>query len=78
MRLQRFREGGLSDLTTFEAADGLSWVDAAGRVFSLTLKELADWQGNRADAGRLAPRGFPRSNTFRRSPPNGKPRQEPA
>jgi topoisomerase-4 subunit A len=30
----------------------------------LTLKELADWRGNRADAGRLAPKGFPKSNTF--------------
>jgi topoisomerase-4 subunit A len=30
-----------------------------GRAFSLTLKELADWRGNRADAGRLAPKGFP-------------------
>jgi topoisomerase-4 subunit A len=28
------------------------------------LSELADWRGNRADAGRLAPKGFPRSNKF--------------
>ncbi|HEY1363303.1 MAG TPA: DNA topoisomerase IV subunit A [Xanthobacteraceae bacterium] len=76
VRLQRFREGGLSDLTTFKAEAGLSWVDAAGRVFSLTLQELAGWRGNRADAGRLAPKGFPRSNTFRQSLLNGKSRQE--
>ena len=44
--------------------DGLTWTDAAGREFSLTLKELADWRGNRADAGRIAPKGFPRSNKF--------------
>ncbi len=64
VRLQRFRDGGLSDLKTFQAKEGLAWSDAAGRVFSLTLDELADWRGNRADAGRLAPKGFPRSNKF--------------
>jgi topoisomerase IV subunit A len=65
VRLQRYRDGGLSDVKTFAAGDGLSWTDAAGRAFTLTLKELADWRGNRADAGRLAPKGFPRSNRFR-------------
>jgi len=64
VRLQRYRDGGLSDLTTFNATDGLSWTDSAGRVFTLGLKELADWRGNRADAGRLAPKGFPRTNKF--------------
>ena len=64
VRLQRYKDGGLCDLKTFEAEHGLSWTDAAGRAFSLTLRELADWRGNRADAGRLAPKGFPRSNTF--------------
>jgi len=66
VRLQRFRDGGLSDIKTFKAADGLSWTDTAGRIFSLTMKELADWRGNRADAGRLAPKGFPRTNRFSR------------
>ena len=71
VRLQRYRDGGLSDVKTFEAEQGLSWTDAAGRAFSLTLKELADWRGNRADAGRLAPKGFPRSNTFSQSRASG-------
>ncbi len=52
VRLQRYKDGGLCDLKTFKAEEGLSWTDAAGRAFSLTLKELADWRGNRADAGR--------------------------
>jgi topoisomerase-4 subunit A len=65
VRLQRYKDGGLSDAKTFKGADGLSWTDGAGRAFSLTLKELSDWRGNRADAGRLAPKGFPRSNKFR-------------
>ena len=77
VRLQRYKDGGLSDLQTFKAQEGLSWIDSAGRVFSLTLKELADWRGNRADAGRLAPKGFPKSNTFGRSPQNGKGGGEP-
>jgi topoisomerase-4 subunit A len=64
VRLQRHKDGGLSDIKTFEVEKGLSWVDSAGRVFNLTLKELSDWRGNRADAGRLAPKGFPKSNKF--------------
>ena len=76
VRLQRYKDGGLSDVKTFKVEEGLSWTDTAGRAFSLTLKELADWRGNRADAGRLAPKGFPRSNTFSQLPANGRPREE--
>ena len=64
VRLQRFKDGGLSDVKTFKGSAGLTWTDSAGRVFTLSLKELADWRGNRADAGRLAPKGFPKSNKF--------------
>jgi topoisomerase-4 subunit A len=64
VRLQRHKDGGLSDIKTFKAADGLTWTDSAGRVFTLSIKELADWRGNRADAGRLAPKGFPKNNQF--------------
>jgi len=71
VRLQRYRDGGLSDVTTFNATDGLSWTDSADRVFTLSLKELADWRGNRADAGRIAPKGFPRTNTFGRNGKSG-------
>ena len=71
VRLQRYKDGGLSDLKTFMAQQGLSWTDTAGRAFTLTLNELADWRGNRADAGRLAPKGFPRSNTFGQLRGNG-------
>ncbi|MGB6535029.1 MAG: DNA topoisomerase IV subunit A [Xanthobacteraceae bacterium] len=76
VRLQRHRDGGLCDIKTFEVEKGLTWTDSAGRVFTLSLKELADWRGNRADTGRLAPKGFPKNNKFgtgtRRAAGNGK------
>jgi topoisomerase IV subunit A len=71
VRLQRHKDGGLSDLKTFEVEKGLSWTDSAGRVFNLSLKELTDWRGNRADAGRLAPKGFPKTNKFGNGNGNG-------
>ena len=64
VRLQRHKDGGLSDIKTFEVEKGLGWTNSAGRAFNLTLKELADWRGSRADAGRLAPKGFPKTNKF--------------
>jgi len=76
VRLQRYKDGGLSDVKTFTAADGLTWLDAADRTYTLTLKELADWRGNRADAGRLAPKGFPRSNKFGRAPESAREGEE--
>jgi topoisomerase IV subunit A len=62
--LQRFKEGGLSDVRVFKKAEGLTWRDGAGRTFTLTMSELGEWLGQRAQTGRLAPKGFPRSNTF--------------
>jgi topoisomerase-4 subunit A len=68
VRLQRYKDGSLSDVTTFKAGDGLTWIDSAGRSFTMSMKELSDWRGNRADAGRLAPKGFPKNNHFGRLP----------
>ncbi len=68
VRLQRYKDGALSDITTFKAGDGLTWIDSAGRSFTMSMKELSDWRGNRADAGRLAPKGFPKNNHFGRLP----------
>jgi len=62
--LQRFKDGSLSDIKCFKKSDGLSWVDSAGREFTLSWSELKEWVGERAQAGRLAPKGFPRSNKF--------------
>src|SRR5580704_7933832 len=66
VRLQKFKDGGLSDVAVFAAKDGLTWRDSAGREFSATMKELTEWRGTRADAGRLPPKGFPKSNRFGR------------
>nr|AAF22873.1 topoisomerase II [Bradyrhizobium japonicum] len=66
VRLQKYKDGGLSDVVVFDAKAGLTWKDSAGREFSATMKELAEWQGTRADAGRLPPKGFPKSNKFGR------------
>ncbi|WP_317057003.1 DNA topoisomerase IV subunit A [Roseovarius rhodophyticola] len=62
VRLQKYKDGGLSDAMTFTLAEGLSWLDPAGRTRTET--ELAEWIGKRASAGRMAPRGFPRDNRF--------------
>ncbi|MGH6818231.1 MAG: DNA topoisomerase IV subunit A [Methylovirgula sp.] len=64
VRLQKYRDGGISDVRVFRRADGLTWQDSAGRTFTLAFKELSDWVGNRADAGRLPPKGFPKNNRF--------------
>jgi topoisomerase-4 subunit A len=65
VRLQKYTSASLSDVAVFDSKAGLSWKDSAGREQSMTLKELSDWRGNRADAGRLA-HGLPKSNKFGR------------
>ena len=64
VRLQKYRDGGLSDLKTFALAQGLSWTDSSGRAFNVAGDALKEWIGARADAGRLPPKGFPKANKF--------------
>jgi topoisomerase IV subunit A len=59
VRLQKFKDGGLADAVAFKLADGLSWVDSSGRNWN-----VAEWLGERAQAGRLPPKGFPKNNKF--------------
>ena len=63
VKLQTYREGGLRDALAFTAAEGPSWTTADGR--SRAWPEWKDWEGKRASAGKLAPRGFPASKRFR-------------
>ena len=62
VRLQKYKDGGLSDARTFRLSEGLTWLDPAGRT--RTEADLAEWTAKRATAGRMAPRGFPRDNRF--------------
>ena len=62
VRLQKYKDGGLSDATTLTLSQGLSWLDPAGRT--RTEPDLSEWLAKRATSGRMAPRGFPRDNTF--------------
>ncbi len=62
VRLQRYKDGGVADAKTFTLADGLTWTDTSGRTWTVT--DLLEWFGNRADSGRLPPKGFPRTNRF--------------
>lgn len=64
VRLQRYKDGGVSDATTFNIAEGLTWRDAADRSFTRSASELIEWLGSRAGAGRMVPKGFPRSGKF--------------
>jgi topoisomerase-4 subunit A len=58
--LQRYKDGGLLDATTFVWKDGLK--DENNREWPPS--ELKDWRGSRAQAGRLVPRGWAKSGKF--------------
>ncbi|MDA9170891.1 DNA topoisomerase IV subunit A [Alphaproteobacteria bacterium] len=60
--LQRYKDGTLSDLTTFKNVDGLKWEMNGGR--QRTEKDLLTWQGKRGSAGKIVPTGFPRPPLF--------------
>ena len=59
--LQRYKQGGLSDLKVFTLAEGLSWRSGERHR---NQADLATWLGRRGNAGHLVPRGFPRANKF--------------
>jgi len=60
VRLQRYKDGGLRDVTVFTWKLGLR--DANNRTF--TPEELKVYLGARAQAGRIVPRGFAKSGKF--------------
>ncbi len=66
VQLQKYKDGGLADAIAFTRADGLSWAMGgdSGRTRTWPGNEMADWIGARAQAGRLPPAGFPKSNKF--------------
>ena len=63
VRLQKYSAGAsLLDVAVFAHEPGLTWRDAAGRTH--TLADYGEWIGARASAGKLVPKGFPRSGKF--------------
>ena len=62
VRLQKYKDGGLSDAICITLAEGLRWQETGGRTRS--EPDLSEWLGKRAGAGYMAPRGFPRDNRF--------------
>jgi len=64
VRLQKYKDGGAKDARTFKLTDGLTWEDSAGRSFNKSKDELLEWMGDRAQAGRMVPKGFPRNGKF--------------
>jgi topoisomerase-4 subunit A len=62
VRLQKFKDGQLSDATTLNLKDGLNWIDSSGRSWNVT--DLQEWIGERAQSGKLPPKGFPKNNNF--------------
>ncbi|HSM54286.1 MAG TPA: DNA gyrase C-terminal beta-propeller domain-containing protein, partial [Erythrobacter sp.] len=68
--LQRYRDGGLSDATTFVLSEGLSWQMGGKGDRTRTESDIWQWKVARGAAGRLPPQGFPKDNCF--SPPPSK------
>lgn len=62
--LQKYKDGGLADVTTLKLAEGLSWKLQGESGRTRTETDLTLWIGARASAGRLPPQGFPRDNQF--------------
>ena len=64
VQLQRYRDGGLSDATSFVFAEGLSWAMGGESGRTRTEADMNPWRTARGAAGRMSPIGFPRDNTF--------------
>lgn len=64
VRLQKYKDGGISDIRTFAIDQGLTWQDSADRTFTRSKDELQEWTADRASAGRMVPKGFPRTGKF--------------
>lgn len=62
--IQKYRDGGLSDVMAFRLADGLSWTMGGDSGRTRTESDLEPWRGHRGGTGRLPPNGFPRNNRF--------------
>jgi topoisomerase-4 subunit A len=64
VRLQKYKDGGLSDVKCFKLKDGLIVYDRSNRARTFSASDLKDWRGERAQAGRLPPKGYPSGHKF--------------
>ena len=59
--LQKYKDGNMSDIQIFKEEEGFTYNRAGG---TKTETDLLSWLGHRAQIGKLAPFGFPKSNKF--------------
>ena len=64
VRLQKYKDGGLGDVKCFTLKDGLIVYDRSNRARTFSQGDLKDWRGERAQAGRLPPKGYPSGYKF--------------
>jgi len=64
VQLQRYRDGGLADATSFTLAEGLAWTMGGSGERTRTETEIGMWKVARGAAGRMPPQGFPKDNRF--------------
>ncbi len=64
VRLQKYKDGGLGDVKCFTLKEGLIAYDRSNRARTFSANDLKDWRGERAQAGRLPPKGYPSGYRF--------------
>ena len=59
VKLQRYKEGFLAGIISFNIDDGLNIIDKNGR--NRFFENITNWVGKRGQAGKKVPKGFPRN-----------------
>ena len=59
VKLQRYKEGYLKKIISFNIREGPNVVDLNGR--NRFFEEIENWKGKRGQAGKKVPKGFPRN-----------------
>ena len=59
VRLQKYKEGNLKLIISFNYSEGLNIVDNNGR--NRNFDDIENWLGKRGQAGKKVPKGFPRN-----------------
>jgi topoisomerase-4 subunit A len=58
VKLQAYKDGGVKDIAVADLTKGAVWYDGSGKARD--FKDVKDYIGRRASAGRIAPRGLRR------------------